>query len=166
MKHWQARPGGSPIVGATIWLLTRSLARPLHLLLLFFTATTHASGSGAKERPCTFRTKRYFGLDKDGKVETAEGRLVDGEKKKKAGSRAFFLTLARVFPVFERTVHWVRAICTHAVYSVDLCHVDLPNEVESTKVRTCRKLRRKFFWKLFFVPSWKEKNIIIKIKER
>lgn len=31
--------------------LPRSLARSLHVLLLFFTATTHASGSSAKERP-------------------------------------------------------------------------------------------------------------------
>lgn len=33
-------------------------------------STTHASGSDAKERPCMLRTKRYFGIDKDGEAET------------------------------------------------------------------------------------------------
>lgn len=62
---------GAPSVGSTIWSLARSL---WCALLLFFTATTHASGSGTKKRPCTSRTKRYFGLDKDDRSWDIEGR--------------------------------------------------------------------------------------------
>jgi len=93
--------------------LTRSLARSLHILLLFFTATTYASGSGAKERPCMLRTIRYFGIDKDGKTET----LKDGSSTwRKTDSRVFFLTLATSFSlVFERKIHHVHAFYTHVV---------------------------------------------------
>lgn len=53
-------------VPSTLLPYDRSLA--YRALLLFFTATTHASGNRAKKRPCVPRTRCYFGVDKDGEV--------------------------------------------------------------------------------------------------
>lgn len=99
--------------------LARSLAYSPCVLLLFFTATTHASGSGTKKRPCMLSTKRYFGLDKDGEAETPkDGRLADTVKKK---THIFPLTLTWVFLLYlkEKFTTFVQSV-THAVYSIDL----------------------------------------------
>lgn len=118
MKHWQARPGGSLVVGATIWLLARSLARSFTRLVLSFSSSlpppTHLAVVRRNAHVCFVR---YFGLDKDGEAETPkDGRLVDVKEKE-----SFALTLARVFLLYlkEKFTTFVQSV-THAVYSIDL----------------------------------------------
>lgn len=71
------------------------------------------------------RTKRYFGIDKDGKAET----LKDGSSTgRKTDSRAFSFTLAENFPLYlkEKSTTFVQSVHTLSTRCLDLsCRVDL-----------------------------------------
>lgn len=81
------------------------------------------------------RTKRYFGLDKDGEAETPKAGSSTVKKKIIiTDSRAFLLTLARTLPfLFEKKIHHFRgAVCyTRCLLGRSVRRVDLMERYES-----------------------------------
>lgn len=124
MKHWQARPGESPIVGATIWLLVRSLARSLASRSPSLLHCHHPRIWQWCEGTPMYASYETLFRDRQGRQNwDAEGRLVDGKKN---GLTCLLLNPHTNFSfVLERKIHHVRVICTHTlVYSVDFSCCD------------------------------------------